>query len=173
MATRCVRKPAVGFALRRGRPPAHFGQVARSCSIVRSGFGCSVRPTPGRLLRGGRSVAGAGRSGFCPCDGGFEELPGVFGGWVSWLSRASRAAMRASCAAIRWSANANLAVSAAISASFSAWLSAGVGSNGTRRVNSTRALPCQEVFDANCQGYPKRPRLQAGTGLVNRGEQLP
>ena len=84
-----------------GNTAAHFGQVASRWSIVRSGFGCSVRPTPGRLLRGGRSVPGAGRSGFCPCDGGFEELPGVFGGWVCWLSRASRAAMRASCAAIR------------------------------------------------------------------------
>ena len=38
------------------------------------------RRTEGRLLRGGRSVAGAGRSCFWPCDGGFDELPGVFGG---------------------------------------------------------------------------------------------
>ena len=92
--------------------------------------------------------------------GGFDELPGVFGGWVSWSSRASRAAMRASCAAIRWSANASLAVSAAISASFSAWLSAGVGSSGTRRVDSTRALPCQELSHADRQGNRKRPRLR-------------
>jgi hypothetical protein len=56
--------------------------------MVRSGFGCSVRPTPGRLLRRGRSVAGLWRSYFCPCEGGFEELPGVFGGRVSSFSRA-------------------------------------------------------------------------------------
>ena len=52
-------------------------------------------------------------------EGGLDELPGVFGGRVWWLSRASRAAMRASCAAMRSSANTSLAVSAAISASFS------------------------------------------------------
>jgi hypothetical protein len=43
--------------------------------------------------------------------------------------------MRSSRVATRWSANASRAVSAAISASFSAWLSwAGTGSSGTRRV---------------------------------------
>src|SRR3954470_2304994 len=60
-----------------------------------------------------------------------------------------------------------------MSASFSTWLSVGVGSRGTRRVDSTRALPCQEVSDADCRGNWKRPRLQAGEDLVNRGEQLP
>src|SRR3954468_24062463 len=59
-----------------------------------------------------------------------------------------------------------------MSASFSTWLSVGVGSRGTRRVDSTRALPCQEVSDADCRGNWKRPRLQAGEDLVNRGEQL-
>ena len=43
--------------------------------------------------------------------------PSVLGGRVCWLRRASSAAMRSSCAAIRWSANASLAVSDAISAS--------------------------------------------------------
>ena len=42
------------------------------------------------------AVAEAERSCFCPCEGGFEELPGFFGGRVSSLSRASRAAMRVS-----------------------------------------------------------------------------
>src|SRR3954466_4784765 len=59
-----------------------------------------------------------------------------------------------------------------MSASFSTWRSVGVGSRGTRRVDSTRALPCQEVSDADCRGNWKRPRLQAGEDLVNRGEQL-
>src|SRR3954451_7467599 len=60
-----------------------------------------------------------------------------------------------------------------MSASFSTWLSVGVGSRGTRRVDSTRALPCQEVSDADCRGNWKRPRLQAGEDLVNWCEQLP
>ena len=42
----------------------------------------------------------AGRSCFCPCEGGFDELPGVFGGRVNSSSLASSAAIRASCAAI-------------------------------------------------------------------------
>ena len=83
----------------------------------------------------------------CPCEGGLDELPGVFGGRVCWLSRASRAAMRASCAAMRSSANASLAVSAAISASFSAWLSwAGVGSRGTRRVELDSGVTVSRTF---------------------------
>jgi hypothetical protein len=90
-------------------------------------------------LRGGRSVPGAWRSCFCPCEGGFDELPGVFGGRVSSSSRASSAAMRASCAAIRSSAATSRVVSAAISASFSAWLSwAGAGNKGTGWVESSR-----------------------------------
>ena len=100
VATRYAHRPAAGSATPSGNTASHFGQVVSSLSIVRSGFGCSVRPTPGRLLRGGRSVAGAGRSCFWPCEGGFDELPGVFGGRVSSLSRASSAAMRASCAAM-------------------------------------------------------------------------
>src|SRR4051794_20250650 len=47
-----------------------------------------------------------------------------------------------------------------MSASFSTWLSVGVGSRGTRRVDSTRALPCQEVSDADCRGNWKRPRFR-------------
>ena len=125
-----------------------FAFWARGQQLVEGAIriGCSVRPTPGRLLRGGRSVAGAGRSCFWPCDGGFDELPGIFGGRLSSLSRASSAAIRASCAAIwaswaaiRLSASASRAVSAAISASFSRWLSwAGAGSSGTRCVELTR-----------------------------------
>ena len=47
-----------GLAFRAGGQPG--------IEITWSGFGCSVRPTPGRLLRGGRSPPGSGRSGFCP-----------------------------------------------------------------------------------------------------------
>jgi hypothetical protein len=37
----------------------------------------------GADFRGGRCAVRAGRSGFCPCEGGFDELPGVFGGRLS------------------------------------------------------------------------------------------
>ena len=73
-----------------------------------------------QLWRGG-CVASDGRlSGSCPCDGGFDELPGVFGGRVSSSSRAS---MRTSYAAIHSFATNIRSVSAAITASFSAGLS--------------------------------------------------
>ena len=39
---------------------SHFGQGIGSRSIVRTGFGCSVWPTPGRLLRSRRSAARVG-----------------------------------------------------------------------------------------------------------------
>ena len=55
---------------------------------MRSGFGSSARPTPGRLLRGGLSPAG--RSDFWPFDGGSEELSGVFGGRSNAASRFSK-----------------------------------------------------------------------------------
>ena len=51
-----------------------------------------------------------------------------------------------SCVAIRWSANASLAVSAAMSVSFSAWLSAGVGSRGTRRVEFDSGVTVSRSF---------------------------
>ncbi len=69
----------------------------------------------GRLLRGGRSVGG--RSCFWPCEGGLDELSGVFAGRLNASSRASSAAMRASCVAIRSCAAASSAARARISAS--------------------------------------------------------
>ena len=145
-ATRCARRPAAGFATRRGTPPRTSGRrsaAGRSCD---QGADAASGPTPGRLLRGGRSAAGAGRFCFCPCEGGLDELPGVFGGRVSSSSRASRAAMRASCAAmwapcaaIRWSANTSRR-SAPRSArpSRRGSVERGAGSRGTRSVELTR-----------------------------------
>src|SRR3954452_1334583 len=63
---------------------------------MRSGFGSSARPTPGRLLRGGLSPVG--RADFCPVEGGSDELSGVLGGRSNAASRFSSSAMRASAA---------------------------------------------------------------------------
>ena len=144
-ATRCAHRPAAGSATRREIPPRISGRWSADRRWCDPGSDAASGRRRGGFCAAGDPSPGAGRSGFCPCEGGFDELPGVFGGRVSSLSRASSAAMRASCAAM-WrlgrdplSANASRAVSAAISASFSGWLSwAGAGSSGTRRVESTR-----------------------------------
>ena len=88
---------------------------------MRSGFGCSVWPTPGRPLHGGRRPSGGALSCFCHCDGGLEELSGVFSGTVRAASRASSAAIRTSCDAMWANVASSLAVNAAIGVSFSAW----------------------------------------------------
>ncbi len=105
-----------------GKAAWQRGQAGSLASTTRSGSGCNRRPTPGRPWRGGRS-AGAARFSFWPCEGGLDELSGVFGGRLNSSSRASSAAMRASCAAIVCCADASCANSARISASFSAGLS--------------------------------------------------
>jgi hypothetical protein len=92
----------------------HFGQAVNLASNTRSGFGCSVRPNPGRPLRGGFSPMG--RSGFCPFDGGSEELSGVLAG-------RSNLARRFSSSPIRASAASNRSTSDRMSSSFPAWLS--------------------------------------------------
>lgn len=66
-------------------------------STMRSGLGSSVRPKPGRLLRGGL-LASDGTLGFWPFDGGTDELSGVLGGFSSRASRASGCAIRFSAA---------------------------------------------------------------------------
>ena len=71
-------------------------------------------------------------------------MPGVFGGPVSSAIRASSATMRASCIAILSTASVRRANNAAISASFSVWLSASRSAGGvTRWLESTRAYRCQ------------------------------
>ena len=113
-----------------GNAASHFGQLASRRSMVRSGFGCSPRPAPGRLLRGERGLS-SGWSCFCPWDGGLEELSGVFGGRVSSSRRASSAAIFSRAAAS--SAN-----SARSSASFSSWLRRVRSGGVTRPLESTR-----------------------------------
>ena len=84
--------------------------------------------------------SGSGPFVFWPCDGGLDELPGVFGGRVNSPIRASNDRMRISCAAILSLASANAANNAAISVSFSAWLKVLRSGGGvTRRLESTRA----------------------------------
>ena len=53
--------------------------------MVLSGCSLSARATPGRLGRGG-FLAGSGRFGFWPFEGGRLELSGVFGGAASLAS---------------------------------------------------------------------------------------
>ena len=59
---------------------------------------------PGRLLRCLAVASDDGLSGFWPCEGGFDEFFGVFGGPVSSLSRDSSTALRDSWSATRGSA---------------------------------------------------------------------
>ena len=106
-----------GVCCSAGKAAAQCGQTSSLASTMRSGFGSSARPTPGRLLRGGLSPAG--RSDFWPVDGGSEELSGVFGGRSNTASRFSNSAMRAS-AASNCPTNGS---SDRMRSSFSAWLS--------------------------------------------------
>ena len=92
-----------------GNAAAHVGQADDFRSISLPGFGCKARPAPGRLSRGSR-ILSSGWLCFCPWDGGFDELSGVFGGRVSSSRRASSAAI------FSWAA-ASCANSARISAS--------------------------------------------------------
>ncbi len=85
---------------------------------MRSGFGSSARPKPGRFLRG-RLRASAVPSDFCPFDGGSDELSGVLAGRSGFASRASSSAIRAS-AASNWPTSGS---SERIRASFSATVS--------------------------------------------------
>ena len=74
-ATRCVRTSAA--RLRRVDGCAsQFGQVPNRGSIMRSGWGCGVRPTPGSLMPSGGPVPGATMSCFHLCEGGFNDLSG-------------------------------------------------------------------------------------------------
>ena len=86
----------------------------------------------GAALRGG--LAPAGRSGFCPFDGGSEELSGVLPGRSNLASRASSSAIRASAASnCPTSGNSDR-----MSASFSATVSLLRSISGATRSESSR-----------------------------------
>jgi hypothetical protein len=106
---------------RPGKVPCSSGR--RSGRIRRCGRGWDAAagrsrtgspPSQGQALRGGRRPSVGVLSCFCPCDGGLEELSGVFGGPVRAASRASSAAMRISCTAMTANAASSRAVNAAI-----------------------------------------------------------
>ena len=73
-------------------------QVAGRATTVSSGFATSARPPPLRPrlpLRGPCRLGWSTRLGFLPCDGGTDELSGVFGGSLSLASSAVTRAVRA------------------------------------------------------------------------------
>ena len=147
-----------------GKAAAQCGQVSKAASTTRSGSGCSVRPTPGRLLRG--SLGPAGRSGFCPFDGGSEELSGVLRGRSRAASRASRSALRASSSAIRANAACNCPTKGSsdrMRASFSATVSLLRSiSGGTQSLNRVARDHVNHLF---ARAQPQRVRRYPGEQL--------
>jgi hypothetical protein len=122
-----------GLGARTARGYVRWSAVCRSCD---RGADAAFARRRGDLYATDGPWRGLGGRISVLAKGGLDELAGVFGGRADSLSRASRAAMRASLAAIRRSANARRAVSAAISVSFSEWLR-WAGSSGIRHVEST------------------------------------
>ena len=80
--------------------------------------GSSAQPKPGRLLRGGFSSL-ARSLGFCPLDGGGDDLSGVLGGFSGRVSRASNSAIRASAASNGPTSGSRERISASFSATVS------------------------------------------------------
>jgi hypothetical protein len=114
-----------------------------------------------------------GRFCFWPCDGGLNELSGVFGGRVNSSSRASKAAIRAACATIVSCAVDNCPIKPRINRSLSAWLSLlRSGAAVTQRLESGRPLPCQAGSHAINPCRHHRTKPMSGPAAVGQGEQL-
>ncbi len=160
-AVRYAHRIAAGCARLREMRRCISGRWSAACRSSGRGSDGSVRATPGRLLRGGRSlvrtggrVSGLPKVASMNCPG--FRLTGQF----------VQPRLQGRHAGVLGIRQASRAVSAAIRASFSAWLScAGAGSRGTRCLKSTRPSPRQEVSGACCQA--------TGLGQVARPAAIP